>query len=232
MKGPDQLDGASAETLALVVDALVWPLLLLCADGRLLHANAAALQVLATQGQLQLGPQQRLQTRDGFRAEAWQAALDAARAGQRRLVHWPGHEGCTATVMPLAAPGTVPDSLASAPVLLVALGMASRSTRAESAATAPAALSRVVDADTSAYAKAHGLTRAEARVLQQLALGNSPAQAAQALGVTVATVRSQAAAIRHKTGHDSTAALVSTAARSSPIWPDPPQAPLRGQEAP
>jgi DNA-binding CsgD family transcriptional regulator len=232
MKGPDRLDGGSAEIPALVVDALVWPLLLLHADGRLLHANAAALQVLATQGPLQLGPQQRLQTRDGFRAQAWQAALGAARAGQRRLVHWPGDQGCTAIVMPLAAPGTPPDSLASAPVLLVALGMASSPTGAESAASAPAARSRRADADTGAYAKAHGLTHAEARVLQHLALGKSPAQAAQALGVTVATVRSQAAAIRLKTGHSSTAALVSSAARNSPVWPDPPQAPLRGQEAP
>ena len=225
-------DAVGVDTLMQVADALVWPLLVLRADGGLMHANAAALQVLATHGQLQLGPQQRLQTRDGHRAEAWQAALEAARAGQRRLVHWPGHDGCTATVLPLAAPGQGPDSLASAPVLLVALGMASSPTRADAAVLAPAAQSRMADADTSAYAKAHGLTRAEARVLQRLALGNSPAQAAQALGVTVATVRSQAAAIRHTTGHDSTAALVGAAARNSPIWPELPQAPLQSLEAP
>lgn len=232
MAGSERTDGVGAETLMQVVDALVWPLLLLHADGSLLHANAAALQVLATQGQLQLGPQQRLQTRDGCRAAAWQAALNAARAGQRRLVHWPGHEGCTAIVMPLVAPGAVAESPACAAVLLVALGMASSPTRADSAVLALAAPSRMADADTSAYAKAHGLTRAEARVLQRLALGNSPAQTAQALGVTVATVRSQAAAIRHKTGHDSTAALVSAAARNSPIWPDPPKTPPQAQQAP
>ncbi|MBL8314457.1 MAG: hypothetical protein JNK55_11995, partial [Rubrivivax sp.] len=60
MDGSRRADGVGAETLLQVADALVWPLLVLHADGGLMHANAAALQVLATHGQLQLGPQQRL----------------------------------------------------------------------------------------------------------------------------------------------------------------------------
>jgi len=227
MNGFPSPDGASAETLALLVDALVWPLMLLRSDGRLLHANSAARQALTTRRHLMLGPQQRLQTADPARADELQAALAAGRAGQRRLMHWPGTEDCTATVMPLAAPAGMPPADDEGPVILVALGMASGHAGAEPASAAATGKPQALpaDADTSAYAKANGLTHAEARVLQRLALGDSPARAAHALGVTVATVRSQAASIRRKAGHGSTAALVSAAARSSPIWPDQPSTP-------
>jgi DNA-binding CsgD family transcriptional regulator len=231
MSGFPSPDGASAETLALLVDALVWPLMLLRPDGTLLHANSAALQALTLRRHLMLGPQQRLQTADVARAEELQATLAAAHAGQRRLMHWPGTEDCTATVMPLAAPARLPRTDDLEPVILVALGMASGHADVENkpSSTPGSPQASHADADTSAYAKANGLSRAEARVLQRLALGDSPARAAQALGVSVATVRSQAAAIRRKTGHSSTAALVSAAARSSPIWPD--QAPQSSAQA-
>lgn len=231
MNGIPSPEGTSAETLALLVDALVWPLMLLRSDGTLLHANSAALQALTTRRHLMLGPQQRLQTADVARAEELQAALAAAHAGQRRLLHWPGTEDCTATVMPLAAHAGSPLTDIAGPVILVALGMASGHADFEPGPSSTPGASRPshADADTSAYAKANGLSRAEARVLQRLALGDSPARAAQALGVSVATVRSQAAAIRRKTGHSGTAALVSAAARSSPIWPD--QAPPSSAQA-
>lgn len=229
MNGFPSPEGASAETLALLVDALVWPLMLLRSDGTLLHANRAAQQALTTRRHLKLGPQQRLQTADPARADELQAALAAGRAGQRLLMHWPGTEDCTATVLPLAAPAGLPAADDEGPVILVALGMASGHAGVAPDPASPPGKPQALpaDADTSAYAKANGLTPAEARVLQRLALGDSPARAAHALGVSVATVRSQAAAIRRKAGHGSTAALVSAAARSSPIWPDqtsPPQA--------
>lgn len=222
MNGFPSPDGASAETLALLVDALVWPLMLVRPDGTLLHANSAALQALTLRRHLMLGPQQRLQTADAARAGEFQATLAAALAGQRHLMHWPGTEDCTATVMPLAALARLPGTDDPGLIILVALGMASGHADAEPPISSTPDSSRAsqADADTSAYAKAHGLSGAEARVLQRLALGDSPARAAHSLGVSVATVRSQAAAIRRKTGHSGTAALVSAAARSSPIWPD------------
>lgn len=239
MKGSPGADGAGAETLALLVDALVWPLMLLNSDGRLLHANRAALRALGTQRHLRLGPQQCVQAADPARADEFQAALVAAHAGQRRLMHWPGPEDGTATVMPLPATGGSNGLVERGPVILVALGMASACAgfEPELLATPGAEQAVPADADTSAYAKAHALSRAEARVLQRLALGDSPARAARALGVSVATVRSQAAAIRRKTGHRGTAALVSAAARNSPIWPAAvaqtlAQAPPQNPEAP
>ena len=53
------------------------------------------------------------------------------------------------------------------------------------------------------FARAHGLTPAETRVLEALAQGEQPREIAQAFDVGLATVRTQITCIRNKVGADS-----------------------------
>ncbi|HET7793443.1 MAG TPA: LuxR C-terminal-related transcriptional regulator [Rhizobacter sp.] len=64
-------------------------------------------------------------------------------------------------------------------------------------------LSRAVVCDKlpmAAYARNHGLTASEARVLEALCAGHSVAAIARVHGVTVSTVRTQVSSLRAKTG--------------------------------
>lgn len=58
------------------------------------------------------------------------------------------------------------------------------------------------------YARCHGLTAAETRVLEALTGGARPGEIAKKLGVGIATVRTQIGNIRLKTGAQSIRALV------------------------
>ena len=182
--------------LAQLADALVWPLLLLRPDGTLLHANLAARQLLLRGRPLQLSPERRvLPTLTQQRPEFAAALAIAAASGGRRLLRWPGTGlGYSATLAALGADagGQVSLLLALAP--------------AEGRA-----------ADAQAYAHLHGLSPAETRVLQRLALGDNSTRAAAALGVMPATVRSQIVALRRKTGHSSVNQLVQALAGMPPL---------------
>jgi len=191
----------SIDLLAQVSDALVWPLLVLQTDGRLLHANRAARRVLQDGQPLRLRPDQDLQLAD----ETLQSAFDAAwrcasTSGQRGLLHWPAtdtSEAYAATLTPLdsvAADGTSP--------VLMALATAD---------------SRQNEAD--AFACLHGLSHAEARALRLLACGCSSVDIARALGVTPSTVRSQLLYVRRKTGYANVASLLHALVRMPPVLP-------------
>jgi len=68
-----------------------------------------------------------------------------------------------------------------------------------------------------AYARAHGLTPAETRVLAALCRGDDPGQAAQLIGVALSTVRTQIGNIRAKTGARSIRLLVREIAVLPPL---------------
>jgi DNA-binding CsgD family transcriptional regulator len=68
-----------------------------------------------------------------------------------------------------------------------------------------------------AYARAHGLTPAEARVLKQLCGGRKPGAIAQEQGVAISTVRTQIGGIRQKTGTADISSLVQTVAKLPPL---------------
>ncbi|CAD5373231.1 HTH luxR-type domain-containing protein [Rubrivivax sp. A210] len=167
-----------------MADLLAWPLLLLRADGRLLHANQAGQRLLARGEPLRLSGAGAVTV--ASERGAWAEALAAAAAGRRLLL---STGGAAMVLAPLAAGG---------PLLL---------------ALAPACGSR--EADVRGFAQAHQLSAAEGRVLLRLALGDSPADTAQVLGITAATVRSQLVAIRRKTGHASIADLAAAAASAA-----------------
>ena len=67
------------------------------------------------------------------------------------------------------------------------------------------------------YARSHGLTGAETRVLGALCRGASPNQIAAELGVGIATVRTQITCIRQKTGAESICGLVHLVATLPPM---------------
>lgn len=189
-----------AATLALAIDTLAWPLLLLHGDGVLLHANRAAATLLRRGRPLSLVQDQQVQPTDESQRNAFRAALMAVLAGAAPVrLHWAGDDDRAPTSARLSALRPDPGQEA---VLMLTL--------------APEA---GLGADLSAYAAAHGLSPTETRVLQRLALGESSARAAAALGLRATTVRTHALSLRRKTGHASLGALVHALARLAPIAP-------------
>jgi DNA-binding CsgD family transcriptional regulator len=187
----------SAAVLAQVADALAWPLLLVQADGILLHANAAARCTLRQGSLLRLSADRRVEPGPSGRRAEFAAVLAAAPAAAQRVLQWvDGDPPCTASIAALAA-----DGAGRVPVL-VALSVAGTGA-----------------ASARAYASLHGLSGAETRVLERLALGDNSRRAAAALGVTPATVRSHVVALRRKTGHATVAALLQTLAALPPLAP-------------
>jgi DNA-binding CsgD family transcriptional regulator len=186
----------NAEVLAQVADALAWPLFVLRADGFLLHANLAGLELLKKGRVLQLSPEHRVQAAPVRRRPALAQALqDADRRRQRVVLHGTaGGAGFSATVTPLAAAGAGP-----APLLLAL------------------AHGHTPGSDIDEFSALHDLTAAEARVMRRLALGESSSRAAHSLGVKPATVRTQVVAIRRKTGHASVAELLQALAAIPPL---------------
>jgi len=190
-----------AQVLALVSDALAWPLLLLRRDGSLIHANLAARQMLAERRLLTLQHKGRVLPADSARRSEFQAALAAALQGAAgeppQQLQWALPTG-RISVSVTALRGPADDR----PMLLLALSPEQ---------------GRL--ADLHAYAAIHGLSDAETRVLLHLARGDSSAAAAAALHVSAATVRSQTVSLRRKTGHPSVAALMRALAALPPLAP-------------
>lgn len=67
------------------------------------------------------------------------------------------------------------------------------------------------------YARGHGLTSAETRVLSELCQGRDPGDAAARIGVAISTVRSQIGTIRMKTGAESIRSLLQRLAALPPM---------------
>ena len=197
---PSGSTALQAATLALAIDTLAWPLLLLHGDAVLLHANRAATTLLRRGRPLQLAPHQQVQPTDEAQHSAFKAALLTVLEGAAPVrLHWAGDDGQPATSARLSALRPNPGQ---DPVLMLTL--------------APEA---GLGADLTAYAAAHGLSATETRVLQRLALGESSARAAVVLGLRATTVRTHALNLRRKTGHASLGSLVHALARLAPIAP-------------
>lgn len=73
------------------------------------------------------------------------------------------------------------------------------------------------DLSSDSYARQHGLTLAEARVLRHLCAGERPQDIADMLGVKLSTVRTQIGSIRGKTGSRDIGAIVQYVARLPPL---------------
>ncbi len=189
--------------LARMADALAWPMLLLHADGRLLHANAAAQRLLRDSCLLVAEAQGMVGPADGRHRAAFVRALADAAQGRRRVLHWQGQgDGTVVALTPLP---DEPGEPLRRPVLVLLAG------------------SGVVQVDAAPFAQAHGLSAAETRVLQCIAQGEGAVGTAARLGVGVATVRTQLAAIRRKAGVAGMAQLRGALAQVPPLLPPAPR---------
>lgn len=181
--------------LQAMLDEVGHGLMLVDDDARVLYANRAARAELDAGHPLQL-------LGDTLRARRCEDVLplhDALMSARRGLRHWAvlgaeENRDCVA-VVPLADTG--------GPVqgIVVMLGRRNACERLS----------------VQAYARVHGLTSAESRVLEALCAGHSPQSIAADHGVGLATVRTQIGAIRAKCGARSIRALVQQVARLPPM---------------
>jgi DNA-binding CsgD family transcriptional regulator len=199
----DRSPPVPAAWLRAAAEVLVAPLVLLRADGLLLHANLAARRLLASGTLVAQRRDGRVGPADSRQRQAFDDALRHAVAGERSLLRL----GLRA-----AAPTLVLSPLAPPPseVVLVALP-----------ASEPA--------DTEPYAQRHGLSAAEERVLALLVGGRRVSGIARALGLAAATVRSHLLAIRRKTGHAGIDELLQDFARQPGLLAPPGAAPGHGE---
>lgn len=193
-RGPERRQAAHAgwRWLTAALDEIDYGLVLIGDDGRVRHANQVALDELDAQHPLLLSFGE-LRARRGADAHALLAALhDARQRGLRRLLTLgEGAQQVSASVVPLGGAGGA----------LVILGK--RQVGAELA--------------VQGFARLHGLTGGEARVLAALSAGACPAEVAREHGVALSTVRTQISSIRQKTGAASIRDLLAQVARLPPL---------------
>lgn len=183
--------------LAATLDEVDYGVLLVADGGNVVHVNRAASAELDARHPLQLIGRQ-LRARQPKDAAALQEALDnAARRGLRKLLTLGADgEAVSVSVVPLAA-----GAAGAGTATLVMLGK------------------RQVCGELSVegYARTHGLTPAETRVLLTLCHERGPSEAAARLGVAISTVRTQIGMIRMKTGAPSIRELLRQVATLPPM---------------
>ena len=187
--GPERR--ARRDWLAATLDEIDYGMLLLTGTSHVVHANHTARVELDGEHPLQLLGRE-LRARHPHDAAALHTALqNAALRGLRKLLALgTGALRISVSVVPLGDATT--------------LLMLSKRQVCESLSV-------------QGFARSHGLTPAETRVLVALCQGVPPGEVAVALGVGIATVRSQIGSIRQKTGAESIRALVRQVAVLPPL---------------
>jgi DNA-binding CsgD family transcriptional regulator len=198
---PHQTADADAPSLArwyeLMLDEIDYGVLLLDSDAQVLHLNHAARCELDAQHPLQLLGRQ-LRTRDSADMTQLHDALQAAaQRGLRRLLML-GQDAhrVAVSVVPLRADGSGGQTATQ-------LSMGKRQ--------------MCGGLGVQWFARSHGLTLAETRVLEALSEGLHPNDIATRFGVGISTIRSQIGSIRLKTRSDSIGALVRKVAVLPPL---------------
>lgn len=190
-----------APWLALMLDEIDYGMLLLSDESNVLHANHVAKSELDATHPLQLLGHQ-LRVRHTSDINPLRSAIaDAAQRGLRRMVALgEGEQRITLAVVPLRG---VDGSGADGEDSLTLLVFGKR---------------RMCSALTSHwFARDHGLTPAETRILAALCEGRAPGSIAATQGVALSTVRSQIGSIRTKTGAESIRGLVRQVAVLPPL---------------
>lgn len=198
--GPERRNAGSIgwRWLAAALNEIDYGVLLLDEDGRLLHANRLAREELDESHPLQLlGRELRARETEDV-APLGEALRQASRRGLRRLLTLgqKHRHPVGVSVVPLPALGS--DERGAT---LVILGR--RRVGAELA--------------VESFARIHGLTGSETRVLLALSHGDPPAEIASAHGVAICTVRTQIGSIRQKTGAPSIRGLLRQVAALPPL---------------
>jgi DNA-binding CsgD family transcriptional regulator len=165
------------------LDEIDYGLMLVDDDAQLLYANQAARAELEHQHPLQLRLQRITASGDDDEAALQEALAAASRRGLRKLLTLgSGDASVSVAVVPLGlSPGL------HAGTTLMLLGRRETCQRLS----------------VEWFARSHGLTPAESRVLERLVHGDEPREIAQAFEVGLATVRTQIGCIRAKVGAQS-----------------------------
>ena len=198
--GPDRRYGASSmpHWLAATFDEIDYGVLLLSDATHVVHVNHAARAELDRQHPLQLFGCE-LRARHSQDVAPLHEALRAAglRGLRKLLTLGEGSQRVSVSVVPLvASAGDEGETMT-----LVMMGKR-----------------RVCEElSVQGFARSHGLTTAETRVLVALCEGTPPGAAAAHLGVAISTVRTQIGNIRMKTGAESIRALVRQVAVLPPV---------------
>jgi DNA-binding CsgD family transcriptional regulator len=203
--GPSAREEASPQRdwLAVMLDQVDHPMILLADDQTVLHANRAArVELDSAAGEQGAYP---LVCRGGKvaatdradAAELAEAMIAARTRGIRKLLTL-GGKGSRISISVTAMPPSEQDPHGA---ILLVMGK------------------RQVCGDLSVFwfARSHGLTQAECTVLQSLCKGLGPREIAQEHSVAISTVRTQLAAIRSKTGAPSLRDLVNEVACLPPL---------------
>ena len=188
---------ALARCYELMLDEIDYGVLLLDGDAQVLHLNHAARCELDAQHPLQMLGRQ-LRTRDAADMLRLHDALQAAtQRGLRRLLML-GQDAhrVAVSVVPLGTPS--PHGQAATQLSLGKRQMCG-------------------GLGVHWFARSHGLTQAETRVLESLSEGLQPSDIATRHGVGISTIRSQIGSIRLKTHSDSIGALVRQVAVLPPL---------------
>lgn len=192
-----RLESSPPHWFALMLDEIDYGMLLLADDGVVLHANHVARAELDAEHPLQLLGAE-LRVRRPQDVAPLREALVAARERRLRrlLTMGPGAERISVAVVPL-----LPAAAGDEALTLLVFGKR-----------------RMCEALSAHwFAREHGLTAAESRVLAALCDGEPPMKIAAVQGVAISTVRSQIGAIRAKTGAASIRALVRQIAVLPPL---------------
>ncbi len=192
-RGPERRASAPpiARWLSLMLDEIDYGMLLVSEGAELLHVNHAARAELDAGHPLQLlGRQLRARLPQDV-ARLHEALACASQRSLRRLISLgEGGHRVNIAVIPLAGQAT-----------LVVLGKRHLSERIS----------------VQCFARLHGLTPAETRVLESLCEGLTPREIAELNDVGLATVRTQIGSIRSKTGAENIRALTRQVAVLPPM---------------
>lgn len=185
-----------AHWLALMLDEIDYGMLLLVDGSQVLHANHAARAELDAGHPLQMLGRE-LRARISCDVVKLHDALTGAQRGLRKLVTLgePG-QPVSVAVVPLGPVGP-----AQQPATLLLMGKRQVCERLS----------------VQCFARSHGLTPTETRVLEALCQGLDPREVADLHEVGIATVRTQISAIRAKTGADNIRDLVRQVAVLPPM---------------
>lgn len=197
-RGRERRSSASTPPLLLaqMFDEIDYGMLLLSDSGVVLHINHAARAELDANHPLQVvGGRLHLRQRDD--AARFDEALASARRGLRRMIALGGAgQRVGISIVPIGASGND-----SGQATLLVMGKRTVCERLT----------------VQWFARTHGLTPTETRVLEALCEGDQPREVAARHGVGIATVRSQIGSIRTKTGADSIRELVRRVAVLPPM---------------